>query len=123
MPASDDSRLTIVVTREPRHLWNGENAIFTDSTRTIHDAASAHDVERIILDRSVTCEEFLHLLAALPADVTGDVMFIRHDRGAFLSADARGGGRVLYALGAADVDFYLATHGLTGGRERLALIA
>lgn len=123
MPAFDDSRLTIVVTREPRHLWNGENTIFTDSTRAIHDAAAAHDVERIILDRSVTSEEFLHLLAALPAELTGDVLFIRNDGGAFLSALARGGARVLYALAAHDVDFYLATHALTGGCERLALTA
>ena len=123
MPACDDSRLTIVVTRAPRQQWNGENAIFTDCTRGIHDAAAAHDVERVILDRSVTSEEFLHLLAELPAELTGDVMFIRNDGGAFLSATARGGARVLYALAAHDVNFYLATHALSGGCGQLALTA
>jgi hypothetical protein len=76
-------------------------------------AAEDHlDVERVVLDRSASSSEFLDLLAALPCDVTADVMMLREDGTAFLSAMARGGSRVLYSLSAKDVDFYLQAHGL-----------
>jgi hypothetical protein len=70
------------------------------------------DVERVILDGSATATDFLDLLASLPHDLIADVMMIRADGSAFLSAMARGGSRVLYALAANDVRFYLETHGL-----------
>lgn len=70
------------------------------------------DVERVILDRSATAFDFLELLADLSPEVTADVLMIREDGSAFLSALARAGSRVLYALGVADVEFYLMTHGL-----------
>jgi hypothetical protein len=70
------------------------------------------DVERIVLDRSSSASEYLALLAQLPHQFTGDVLMIRDDDSGFLSATGRGGDRVLYALSAADLQFYLLTHGL-----------
>lgn len=122
MHALDDSRLTVVVTRG-RHRWNGANAIFADSLRAIDGASAAHDVERIIIDRCATSDEFLYLLAALPNALAGDVICIRNDGGAFLSATGRGGDRVLYALAPHDLHFYLETHGLAANLEQLALSA
>jgi hypothetical protein len=71
------------------------------------------DVERVLLDRSVTDSEFLDLLASLPARFQGDVVMVRPDDTGFLSAAGRGGDRVLYALRAEDLQFYLTTHDLT----------
>lgn len=70
------------------------------------------DIERVILDGAANATEFLELLAALPPDVTADVMMIRPDGSAFLSSMARAGSRVLYSLAAADVEFYLQAHGV-----------
>ena len=70
------------------------------------------DIERVILDGAANATEYLELLASLREDVTADVLMIRNDGTAFLSAMARAGSRVLYALGSADVDFYLQAHGL-----------
>ena len=70
------------------------------------------DVERVLLDRAATPVEYLDLLAALPQEFTGDVVLIREDESGFLSATARGGNRVLYALTASDIRFYLETHAL-----------
>jgi hypothetical protein len=79
----------------------------------------ATDVERVILGEASSAEEYLSLLASLPADFLGEVLFIKRDGNAFLSATGRGGNRVLYALSSADVDFYLDTHALVhaSGRE------
>lgn len=70
------------------------------------------DVERIILDRSSSASEYLALLAQLPQEFRGDVVLIRDDDSGYLSATGRGGDRVLYALTAHDVRFYLEAHGL-----------
>jgi hypothetical protein len=70
------------------------------------------DVERVIVDRGATAAEGLHLLAHLPAEFHGDVLIITSDGSGFLSARARGDGRMLYPLTAVDVDFYLETHAL-----------
>jgi len=70
------------------------------------------DVERVILDRSVSASEYLSLLAQLPHEFTGDLLMIRKDETGFLSANGRGGDRVLYALSAPDLGFYLETHRL-----------
>ena len=70
------------------------------------------DIERVILDRAATASEFLDLLTAMPQEFLGDTVMIRDDGSAFLSATARGGSRVLYALAAPDVDFYLQANGL-----------
>ena len=47
---------------------------------------------------------------------TGDVLLIREDDSAFLSSLGRGGDRVLYALTANDLRFYLETNELVTGR-------
>ncbi len=70
------------------------------------------DVERIVLDRSCSASEYLALLAQLPHQFTGDVLMVRDDESGFLSANGRGGDRVLYALSPNDLRFYLLTHGL-----------
>jgi hypothetical protein len=71
------------------------------------------DVERVVIDRAATPGESLELLARLPQEFHGDVLIIREDGGGFLSASARGEGRLLYPLSVDDVEFYLITHGLT----------
>lgn len=70
------------------------------------------DVERVVLDRSSSASDYLALLAEMPRDFTGDVLMIRDDGTGFLSAMGRGGDRILYALSAEDVAFYLETHSL-----------
>jgi hypothetical protein len=70
------------------------------------------DVERVIIDRGAAEGETLHLLAHLPHEFHGDLLIIRDDGSGFLSARARGEGRVLYPLTRIDVDFYIETHGL-----------
>jgi hypothetical protein len=77
------------------------------------------DIERVIVDRTGTGEEFLNLLTDLPLEFTGDVLMIREDGNGFLSATGRGGDRVLYSLIARDVRFYLETHDLVTGRAVL----
>jgi hypothetical protein len=114
------NRLTLVVSKSSRS-WNRAGMMFVSSLAAVHAAATANDVERIIVDRCATADEYLHLLASLPEVVAGDVMLLRNDGGAFLSSAGRGGDRVMYALSAADVDFYFQTHGLAV--TRLALTA
>lgn len=77
------------------------------------------DIERVIVDRTGTAQEFLNLLTALPEEFNGDVLMIREDGNGFLSATGRGGDRVLYSLIARDVRFYLETHDLVTGRAVL----
>ena len=98
--------------------------ILLDSFTVLRYAISTHlveldvDVERVVLDRSTSPADYLSLLAALPPPFTGDVLLIREDDSGFLSALGRGGDRVLYALSAGDLRFYLETHGLV--TERMA---
>jgi hypothetical protein len=70
------------------------------------------DVERVILDRSVSASEFLSLLSNLPEELHADILFIREDDSAFLSSTGRGGDRLLYALSPVDVRFYLEMNAL-----------
>jgi hypothetical protein len=70
------------------------------------------DVERVVVDRSATSSESLDLLSRIPHEFAGDLLIIRQDGSGFLSASARGDGRMLYPLSAADIEFYLETHGL-----------
>ena len=81
------------------------------------------DVGRAIVDRAGTAEEFLDLLASLPGEFTGDVLLIRDDGSGILSASARGGDRVMYALMAEDIRFYLEAHNLVTGRVALGQTA
>lgn len=130
-----DPRLTIIA-RDARKRdidWNdapraGEATAFIDSARALRSALAAAselglDVGRVIIDRAGTPEEFLELLAALPPELTGDVLLIRDDGSGVMSATARGGGRVLYGLNAHDVRFYLETYGLVTGRVVLSRVA
>jgi hypothetical protein len=78
------------------------------------------DVERVIADRAGSPAEYLDMLARLPHEFLGDVLLICADGSGFLSSVARGDGRILYALGAHDVDFYLLTHDLLGAAQMVA---
>lgn len=81
------------------------------------------DVGRVVIDRAGGPEDFLTLLTALPAEFAGDVVFLRDDGSGILSATARGGDRVLYALTPYDVRFYLEAHDLVTGRSALKVSA
>ena len=83
-----------------RHTVKGE----------IHELGE--DIERVVIDRTASAAEFLELLAHLSDTFAGDIIFIRDGDTAYASAIGRNGGRVLYALRAEDVRFYLETHGL-----------
>jgi hypothetical protein len=84
----------------------------SELTLTIADLYMALDIERVILDGGASASQFLDLMTALPHEFAGDVVMIRYDGAAFLSAISRGSGRVLYTLTATDVDFYLQANGL-----------
>jgi hypothetical protein len=129
-----EQRITLIARKatKPNIDWNYARSsamriAFLDSVTAlkfglgvaIHDAAL--DIERLIVDRAATADEFLDLLAALPPEFTGDVLFIRDDGSGFLSATGRGGDRVVYALSGRDVRFYLETHELVTGRTALEL--
>jgi hypothetical protein len=84
----------------------------SELTLTVVDLPLALDIERVILDGAASASQFLDLLTAMPPEFVGDALMIRDDHSGFLSATARGGSRVLYALTAPDVDFYLQANGL-----------
>ena len=119
------NRQTLVVsnTARTRISWSGTEVILLDSVSRLRQGIATHDVARVILDRCASADEFLHLLTTLPNETAGDVLSVRDDGTAFLSSTGRGGDRVLYALSASDVGFYLETHGVTATRTALALIA
>jgi hypothetical protein len=126
MTMTTDTRRITLVTRaacSPQRGWNtsfdaANRIIFLKAYSVLRYALGLgvaemqQDVERVILDHSSTASEFLDLLTTLPAEFTGDVLLIRDDDSGFLSATGRGGDRVLYALSAHDIEFYLDTHGL-----------
>jgi hypothetical protein len=125
---SDDRRRMTLVTRGPKarlRSWESSSAVttrlvFAEGVVALRNALRAgQDIERVILDQSSTPGEYLDLLSSLPYDFVGDVLLIRPDDRGYLSAIGRGGDRVLYALDANDVQFYLITHGvLRSGAER-----
>lgn len=115
---SDAQRLTLVATESETDVEWIDGVAFIDggpNLRLAINAALAEetlDAERLILDRGVSAETFLDILAALPQEFSGDVLRI-DDRGhGFLSATGRGGSRVLYALRPDDVRFYLTMNDL-----------
>jgi hypothetical protein len=75
------------------------------------------DIERVVVDRAGTADDFLDLLSQVPSEFVGDIVFLRDDRAGYLSAMGRGGDRVLYSLTARDVRFYLEAHDLVTGRS------
>jgi hypothetical protein len=116
----------------PDRDWNDSSSasarlLFTESLAALKFALRAVgpqlDLERVIIDRVGSPAEVLELLATLPQEFSGDLLFISGDARSYLSALGRGSGRVLYALQEHDVRFYLETHDLVTGRvcpERLA---
>jgi len=129
---SDNRRITLISrakTAPPRAWLNARNAprrlIFVESFGVIPFALARgieemeKDVECVIIDGTATASEYLHLLSALPPSYGGDLVLI-HDDCAFVSATGRGGDRVLYALRAEDVQFYLETKMLTAPAETMA---
>lgn len=116
-------RITLVNSIDRRHDWNvarsaNSRIIFAASFIVLRyalaDAAREYgqDIERVIVDRTATPADFLDILAHLGEDFLGDMVYVRDDESAYLSAIGRGGSRVLYALTADDLRFYLETHGL-----------
>lgn len=75
------------------------------------------DLERVIIDRTASPAEFLDILANLSEEFAGDVVYVNGKEPGYLSAIGRGGGRVLYALNADDLGFYLETQGLVANRS------
>jgi hypothetical protein len=131
---TDTRRITLIThaPRSPHREWDTtldapNRLIFVKAFTVLRFALGRgieemeQDVERVILDHSSTAADYLTLLTSLPAEFTGDVLLIRDDDSGFLSATGRGGDRVLYALRAQDVEFYLETHGLLAAAEVLQL--
>lgn len=126
------NRITLIARKPttPNADWNHARCstlrvAFLDSVTALKFALgvavsdAALDVERVIVDRAGSAEDFLDLLAAIPEEFNGDVLMIAEDGSAFLSATGRGGDRVLYSLSRTDVRFYLETHDLVTGRSAL----
>ena len=123
---NDSRRITLVTrppSRNPDRYWNmspdASSRIIVVGSFTVLRYALDHslsgvaqDVERLVIDRTATASQYLELLAALPDEFQGDVLYIRDDGSAFLSATGRGSGRVIYDLSANDVHFYFETHDL-----------
>ena len=133
---SEHQRTTLIAraSTKPDIDWNYErcrsaNVAFVDSVNALKFAvrstlhAEGMDIERVILDRAGTAEDFLDLLSAVPMELTADLLMIRDDGTGFLSATGRGGDRRMHKLMAHDVRFYLETQGLVTGRAALALTA
>lgn len=131
---NQEHRITLVVreSTKPDADWNyerrGENVAFLDSIGALKFAVRSAqrdglDIERMIVDRAGTAEDFLELLVAVPAELSGDILLIYDNGAGFLSATGRGGDRVLYALTPHDIRFYLETKDLVTGRLALAMSA
>ena len=118
----DDRRITLISRHRqlPERKWQHSASapsriILLDSYTILRTAISGsfnrdeEDVERVVLDRSCSASDYLALLAELPDVFHGDVLLIRDDETGFLSSTGRGGDRILYALSAEDIHFYLET--------------
>lgn len=131
-----EQRITLIAREmtKPDVDWNYANSAprrvaFLESVAALKLALGtalfdvALDVERVIIDRAGCSNDFLHLLATVPTEFTGDLVLINDDGAGFLSATGRGGDRVVYALSPVDMRFYLETHELVTGRAALRMIA
>lgn len=127
-----DQRITLIARKssKPDVDWNYAHSsprrvAFLESVAALNLALGAAlfdvglDIERIIIDRAGAAGDFLTLLASVPSEFAGDMVFINDDGAGFLSATGRGGDRVVYALSTRDVRFYLETHELVTGRVEL----
>jgi hypothetical protein len=130
------NRITLIAraSTKPDIDWNYASCArmrvaFVDSVNALKYALESAvcdiglDVGRVVVDRSGNSDEFLALLTSLPAEFAGDVVYVRDDGTGILSATARGGDRVLYALTPYDVRFYLEAHDLVTGRSALKVSA
>jgi hypothetical protein len=129
---NDSRRITLVTRPSARHAdraWNfasdaASRIIVVGTFTVLRNALEysmselAHDVERLVIDRTATPAQYLELLASLPDEFAGDVLYAREDGTAFLSAAGRGAGRLLYNLSEADLRFYLGTHDLLAEEMR-----
>jgi hypothetical protein len=125
----DARRITLVVrgAEAPSRSWDASNEaanhiIFVGAFSMLSfvlDHAS-EDVDRLLIDGVATAEEFLDLLASLPHSFLGDVLFMCNGNDSFLSAAGHGDGRLLYALTASDLQFYLEMHGLVARTAKAA---
>jgi hypothetical protein len=115
---NDSRRITLLAraAASPMRAWNvsrkaPNRVIFVDAVSMLNFALDRanQDVDRVLIDGTATPAEYLELLSGLPSDFVGDVLYMRCDENSFLSTAGRGGGRMLYSLNAADVDFYLET--------------
>jgi hypothetical protein len=117
----NDIRRITLIARGPATAargWDASNRaanriIFVDSLSILAGALhhAAQDIERLVVDGAVTDGQFLDLLATLPGDFAGDLLFVNGEQ-AYLSTTCRGGGRLLYAMLPADLQFYLETQRL-----------
>lgn len=126
-----EDRITLIAREatKPDVDWNyarcrGENVTFLDSIGALRFAVRSArrdglDVERMIIDRAGSASEYLELLAAVPPELTGDILFILDSGAGFLSSTGRGGDRLMYAVTPNDVRFYLETLNLVTGRVAL----
>ncbi|HYM60354.1 MAG TPA: hypothetical protein VEZ11_05625 [Thermoanaerobaculia bacterium] len=81
------------------------------------------DVQRVIIDHSISADEFLDLLSTLTDHFPGDILFIHSEEKAFLSSSGRGGNRLMYSLSAADVQFYMRAHYLVESSDTVSSVA
>jgi len=125
MMNTDSRRITLICrgANAPERGWRTDSDsttrnillhAFSVLTYALHTGLSdlEQDVERVVIDHAAGAPGFLELLATLPANFSGDILFV-DARNRYLSATGRGGGRVLYALSEVDVEFYFETHALT----------
>ena len=123
-----EHRITLIARQsmKPDVDWNyarcrGDKVMFLDSVGALKFALRSADrdgldIERMIIDRAASAEDFLDLLASVPAELAGDILMIHDDGAGVMSATGRGGDRLLYALTRNDVRFYLETLDLVTGR-------
>ena len=111
----DLRRITLIArgAAAPAREWDASagaanRIIFVETFAILKGALSyaAEDVDRLFIDCAATESQFIDLLTTLPGDFGGDVLFVNKER-AFLSTSCRSGGRLLYAMLPADVEFYL----------------
>ncbi|HKO56546.1 MAG TPA: hypothetical protein VJ276_11760 [Thermoanaerobaculia bacterium] len=132
----DSRRITLVARQagQSTRPWDAtrespSRIIFLEALTVLRYALSSgvaemqQDVERVVLDGCANPSQYLEILAALPQEFSGDVLYIRPDDTGFLSATGRGGDRVLYSLSPHDVQFYLEAHGLVLGNALVRLTA
>jgi hypothetical protein len=117
----DARRITLIVrgAKAQRRAWEvsaeAANRIIFVGTFSMLSHALDHgtqDVDRLLLDGAGATDDFLELLSSLPHEFLGDVLFMRTGANSFLSTTCRANGRLLYALTASDLQFYLETQGL-----------